>query len=224
VLGAAAGLDAAISHANKGAKIITRVPPESLRQLGVALEKTKPTFSIQIRRREDFVYLAIDGYDLVRHGQSLERKHHGKQAVLVVGFVPQHLTERGYRLPGENPKSPGKSDASLAYPSRLAFVVPGNVHSIPLTVAGLLNWVALEPLLAPAAAFSGPLFPFILPDAVKKGPGGSTGPISIPHRKAPKLRAPKATETALELPWRLVISPVPGAAWSHSTSPITASG
>ena len=40
----------------------------------------------------------------------------------------------------------------------------------------------------------------------------------------PVIRAPEPTETSIELPWHLAISPVAGSQWSHPTDPITANG
>ena len=40
----------------------------------------------------------------------------------------------------------------------------------------------------------------------------------------PKPRRPAATETAVELPWRLALSPGPSARWAHATSPVDHGG
>ena len=105
-----------------------------------------PTITVMMRRREDMLFLQVDGYNLVRKGQKLVRKRPGK-ATIVFTFVPQHLTEQAFfetktnSGPGnETPASPGSTSALLAQPSRIAFNLPASVHSIPFTVAGLAVW------------------------------------------------------------------------------------
>src|SRR5205814_104817 len=66
--------------------------------------------------------------------------------------------------------------------------------------------------------------------AVRTGPGAvilETPPPPIlifGPGKPPAIRAPEPTETSLELPWHLALSPVIGSHWSHPTQPITAGG
>ncbi len=222
-----------------------------------------PTISFMMRRREDMLFLRVDGYNLVRQGQTLVRKKSGK-ATLVFTFVPQHLTERAFfetktnsGAGNETPRSPGSAGALLAAPSRLAFAVPSSVHAIPFTVAGLLDWSKLEPSLAPAAAYVPPLNLLLLlahnrkqrerarahKAAARPGSGsrqqvspGAGSPLHVePAPPAPpllifgvghppKIRAPEPTETSIELPWHVAISPVAGSVRSHPTDPITANG
>src|SRR5262249_195108 len=40
----------------------------------------------------------------------------------------------------------------------------------------------------------------------------------------PTIREPNESETAIELPWRVVLSPTPQAAWAHSFEPVTHDG
>src|SRR5689334_14594033 len=64
-----------------------------------------PTFTLRARRREDFLYLRFDFYNLRRDGTKalVKRKVAGKPAYLVVTFVPQHLAERAYSDPPAAP-------------------------------------------------------------------------------------------------------------------------
>jgi hypothetical protein len=224
----------------------------------------QPTISINLRRREDMLSLRVDGYNLVRQGQKLVRKHSGK-ATLVFTFVPQHLTERAFfetktnSGPGnETPATPGSTAALLAAPSRLAFNLPASVKFIPYTVDGLLDWSKLQLSLAPAAAYVPPptLLLFLARDRRERakarvrmrkdalqrsggskqlsGGGGSqlhftpappAPPLviyGIGH--PPKIRAPEPTETSIELPWHLALSPIVGSSWSHSAEAITENG
>jgi hypothetical protein len=234
-----------------------------------------PTISFMLRRREDMLFLRVDGYNLVRQGQKLVRKRPGK-GTLVFTFVPQHLTERAYLenkadfgFGNESPSAPGSAGALLAEPSRLAFLLPASMHSIPYTVDGLLDWTKLQPSLAPPAAYVPPLNLFLLlvhnrrqreraekhnaevrrhkasvrarkdagfrggaqritavdPKVLSVIPAPPAPPLlifGVGH--PPQIRAPEPTETSIELPWHLAISPIAGSQWSHPTDPITLNG
>jgi hypothetical protein len=217
--GGAVALDLVLAQARQ----ITGVPGATsiVGELPGLLLNGKPSFTVILRRREDFLLLRIDGYNLVRHGQRLVRELKGRDAFLVVTHQPQHVLEQAFVEPGPTPKSPGKSKALLAYPSRLAFSVPSG-KSIPLTVAGLLDWAGLDPSLVAVAAYN-PLF--IDPD-INVGPGGITPPGKLHLPKPPKWppKAPTATQTAIELPWHLVISPGTDGNWSHPRDVLQAHG
>jgi hypothetical protein len=207
-----------------------------------------PSITLVMRRREDMLYLRVDGYNLRRKGQSLVRKGGGK-ATIVFTFVPQHLTEQAFfetntnSGPGnETPPSPGSARALLSAPSRIAFTLPKTVHSIPLTAAGLLDWSQLELALVPAAAYIPPprLLLFLSRDRRSRRAHAaarlSTGRFQVSPAPAapplqifgighpPAIRAPEPTETSIELPWHLAISPVVGSQFSHPTDPITING
>ncbi|HEX7164071.1 MAG TPA: hypothetical protein VF223_22880 [Trebonia sp.] len=83
--------------------------------------------------------------------------------------------------------------ALLAGPTRLAFRVPRALQRILFSIDSILAWNALEPSLAPGASASG------------------------------SPAEPSATTTAIEAPFRLVLSPGPGAGWVHATQPVTSS-
>lgn len=102
--------------------------------------------------------------------------------------------------------SPGTGlfKARIAAASRLVFRVPAG-RRIPFTVEGLLDWRGLEPLLHPIAAL---------------GEDAS----DAQRAAAPPISAPTADQTALELPYRLLISPGNAATWAHRTQPFGARG
>jgi hypothetical protein len=217
--GGAVALDLVLAQARQ---VIRPGPTSIIGELPGLLLTSKPTFTTLLRRREDFLLLRIDGYNLVRHGQRLVRKASGSDAFLVITHQPQHVLEQAFVDPGGTPKSPGKSKALLAYPSRLAFKLPSG-KSIPLTVAGLLDWAALDPSLVDVAAYN----PFFIEPDAKVGPGGTTtSPVNFHPPKPPKWppKAPTATQTAIELPWHLVISPGSGGNWSHPKNIVEAHG
>jgi hypothetical protein len=232
-VGGVAAYEASVAQAklltNPGLSAITAKLPSSVQSLLGEIESilsdTKPTFSLVLRRREDFLFLRVDGYNLVRHGQRLERDISSGDAYVVFTFEPQHVSEQAFPL-NKTPATPGKSQARLAYPSRIAFSVPSG-RSVPLTVAGLLDWARLDPSLSPSAAYetgSGAR-------AHAKAPGhGVTTPVHAPvhlptHGKPPRLANPTDVQTAIELPWRLVISPTAGGgAWSHPRKVVASRG
>ncbi len=218
-LGGAAAIEVAAAKAglitNPGVHQVVKGPISSLLgEIESVISDTKPTFTVVMRRREDLLFVRVDGYNLVRRRQRLEREIGGYAAYIVFTFEPQHLTEEAFSQPGQTPKTPGYSKALLAYPSRIAFSLPAGA-SIPLTLPGLLHWAALDPSLPPGAAYN-PNQILISADNHPTGPGG-VGPIKIPPvTKPPKIQKPKNYETAIELPWHLAISPTSvGGSWSH---------
>ncbi|MDE2402651.1 MAG: hypothetical protein KGL90_13395 [Burkholderiales bacterium] len=56
--------------------------------------------------------------------------------------------------------------------------------------------------------------------AIQPGPG-SGKKIPAPHSQGPRPQAPTATQTAIELPWRLILSPHAGERWHHASTPVT---
>lgn len=102
-------------------------------------------------------------------------------------------------LPGTAPFK-----ARIATASRLVFRVPVG-RNIPYTVEGLLDWRGLEPILHPIAALD--------EDAS-----------AAQRAAAPSISAPTADQTALELPYRLLISPNRAALWTHRTQPFGTRG
>lgn len=93
--------------------------------------------------------------------------------------------------------------ARAAAASRLVFEVPAG-RRIPYTVEGLLDWRGLTPLLHPIAALNG------------------ADPAA--RAAAPAISRPSYDQTALELPYRLLISPDATALWAHHIRPFGSHG
>jgi hypothetical protein len=134
-------------------------------------------------------------------------------AFLIVRFPTQAITETAYfewrdlaaevdppprsdpdagvtsSAPLDPPGVAGARDATAAaaHGSRLVFALPPDA-AIPLTIEGLLDWAAFAPRVSALAAVP---------------PQPSADEIAA----APGIAAPAGDETALELPYRLVISP-----------------
>ncbi len=166
------------------------------------------TFTLEARRRLDLVYLSFDFYNLQIDTTDPAKPTLGKQNTrldswIVVRFPPQHLTEVAI---GEDAHSdPSPSDAFALHPqpvetrlageSRLAFTIPSTLLPLPYDLDHLLDWDAWQPRMVQAAG--GPR------------PGGLLAPLS------PFLVAPAPGQTAIELPWFLVLSPSPSQRWRH---------
>lgn len=152
------------------------------------------TRTLHLRRREDSLNLRIDLFnaDLAQTSTGAElRKVGAGSAFMVVHFPPQAVLERTLTT------ALGTGDLPLptrvAGPSRLAFDITA---ALPMatTVDALLAWTAFTPRLAATATTS---------------------------QTASALVAPIDTETALELPWRVLLSPNENEGWKHSVAPVT---
>ncbi|MDQ3676366.1 MAG: hypothetical protein M3401_06115 [Actinomycetota bacterium] len=189
-----------------------------------------------ITRPDDLLNLQIEGVNLrldttdaTRPALVVADVQHA--AYLVVTFPPQAVAETAYfessslkpdaPSPSEPANSPGAktsddplnlpgvagahpSVAQLAHRSRLVFDI-SPVTRIPYSMAGLLDWSQLRLNVSPIAAI---------------GPNPPAEQIT----GAPAIAPPGPNETALELPYRLWISPNRDVAWSHRLTPFTARG
>jgi hypothetical protein len=93
-------------------------------------------------------------------------------------------------------------NGAIGHGSRLVFAFPAGTR-IPLDSASLLDWSRLAPSVSATAAVS----------------PGSTAP-----NPQPEIQEPAETETAIELPYRLVISPNTGATWKSRGRPFSSRG
>jgi hypothetical protein len=191
-----------------GASLYLATPRRLLAAGGPGVPKF--SFSWDVRRREDFLSLRFHFYNLelksTAAGPVLKRTSTSQPSAIVVELAPQNVAEEAFLelapefepVNPETPAAPGDVRSRVAQSSRLAFAVGGN-PAIPFTYAGLLDWMTgLTPLLAPLARTTKPALGSDL-----------------------ALRAPRDFETAIELPWRLLLSPNEKSAWAHSTTPVT---
>ncbi len=109
-----------------------------------------------------------------------------------------------HKTTGEPLPLPGSVNARLSHHSRLVFKVPDGV-TIPFTLDGLLDWSKLELNVNPIAAIG-------------------ANPTKDQISKAPAITEPSAIETAIELPFKLVISPNGEVSWQHRKLPFTSRG
>ncbi len=160
------------------------------------------TLSWTARRREDALFLRFRFYNLVLSGNNLVRRNPNLDAYIVVEFPPQAVMEQAYvegHLPIVPTPIPGSAAARIADPSRLAFVLPTATRTLAFSLERLLDFSTLTPSLTPVAAY--------VPRVVRKP-------------KYPAIRVPTAWETAIELPFRLALSPTSGAVWHHEATAI----
>ncbi len=187
-------------------------------------------------RPDDLLNLKVEGVNLRlnskdRRNPVLEVENKEEPAYLVLTFPPQTIAERAYfeapivqidqDAPADADPDPDANQtqndppldapgfvgssrptvAQLGRSSRLVFKVPAG-HTIPFTTEGILEWSALELSVNPIA-------------------GIGRDPTDEQIASAPAIQEPEPTETALELPYRLVISPTAAVAWNHRPAPFT---
>jgi hypothetical protein len=181
---------------------------------------------IEVTRPEDLLRLKIEGDNLQLdagdpEAPALTVEDPRRPAFLSVHFPPQSIAETAFFeaslvSPESNKPDPdagkiteplpgaGNVRARISQPSRLVFKVPPGSR-IPFTTAGILDWSALELSVSPIAAI--PAVPT---------PAQIAG--------APSITRPGPTETALELPYRLIVSPDSAVKWAHRIEPFTSRG
>jgi hypothetical protein len=173
----------------------------------------------EVLRPDDLVFLQIEAHNLVLDTTDpsdprLRIATAGQPVLLVVTFQPQSITEKAYfetaanltasppPLPPSNPAGDpvdpaGSTPALMAGPSRLVFRLPDGITSLPFRSDALLDWSRLQ--LVVSATADG-------------------------HATPPPLTPPTATETAVELPYRLVLSPPSSVGWVNASTPQTHAG
>lgn len=151
--------------------------------------------------RVDAVNLKLDSSDPSKPKLVVESSSH--PAYLVVHFPPQSITEKAYfetvnSGPGSDPlDAAGNVPGRMAGSSRLVFRLPKQVKELPFNMAALLDWSKLELVLSPTA-LAKPLPPPIV--------------------------APDDLQTALEIPYRIILSPSGAVGWIHARAAVTHAG
>lgn len=194
------------------------------------------TIQFDLVRPDDLLNIRVRALNLRLNAQDrenpmLEIEDETKTAFLIFVFPPQTIHEPAYYeapiiVIDQDPESgvPDDPDAGktvndpalvapgyvggdrpiaamLGRPSRLVFKVPAG-HTVPFTIEGLLDWSGLALNVSPIAAI-----------------GRDPTPAQI--AQAPGIQQPAPTETALEMPYRLVISPTADVVWDHRPGPFT---
>ena len=180
--------------------------------------KKGPDFTTEVLRKDDLLSFTADFYNFNLQKQvppaKLVRMNPAAPAYVAITFQGQSISERAFFEQAKNLKDPQKDPldsptpppvpATLAGPSRLVFKIPSGILEIPYTFEGLLSWMGFEMSVAPAA----------LPAAVTQ----------TTKAHVPPIRKPEPTETSVEAPYRLVVSPSDEGAWAHSLGLVTHDG
>jgi hypothetical protein len=165
---------------------------------------------VEVLRPDDLLVAEVEGINLtIVPGDTarLVRADRTQPAFVVVRLPPQHVAEEGFTEAdnGDLALRAGvpPARAILAGESRLVFRMPDELDTLALTIDDLLAWERLVPRVAPNAETPAALFRRGAspadPDAVTDG----------------------APYTAIECPYRLILSPDAAARWHHATRPIT---
>lgn len=169
----------------------------------IATQPAASPFDHHILRPDDLLALGFTLHNLRLvtdgSGPRLVREVAGQPAFLAVHFPAQSIAERSF-TPMTTVMAP--IAAILAGRSRVVFRLPDTLTALPFTAKDLLDWTRLQPSLVPVAL-----------------PPGT--PLPSP---TPLLAEPTDTQTAIELPYRLVLSPDRTSVWSHATAPVTHDG
>jgi hypothetical protein len=151
-------------------------------------------FTLRVVRADDLLVVTFEFFNLVLDSNTsgtprrLIRRSPAEEeeSRIVVHFQPQNISECAFDENLGTPLTNARIDSRIAGPSRLAFIVPKEIASIPFTLESLLDWSGLVP----------------------------------PRPRPDQFQAPQLTETAIELPYRLVLAPSsPAGHWIHRPRP-----
>lgn len=162
------------------------------------------TFTASVTRADDLLAVSFEFFNLQLDPASggfparLVRVTTGQAAFIAVVLPPQHVAEQ---LQADGESAAGR----LANPTRLVFRLADDMEATGFTLEDLLDW--------------GRYVPSITANAMAEGPPDPTDatPAILPALPSP-------TETAIEVPYRLVLSPDATAGWSHAVEPVTRDG
>jgi hypothetical protein len=189
------------------------------------------SFAFEILRPDDLLALHVEAVNLklaagAHSKPRLVIDDETQPALLIFHFQPQSIAEQAFFQtdpspppafnppPQQPPPSqddqllpPGSVGARMSGDSRLVFRLPNTMKSVQFDVATLLDWTRFELVLTATAAV----------------PPGTT------PATPPAIAAPGAQESALEIPYRLLLSPTALAApmrpgWRHASQPVTHNG
>lgn len=176
---------------------------------------------LNLLRPDDLLNLQIETENLRldstdKNAPALVLENANQPGYLIVTFPPQTVAEEA--VFESSPTNPPPDESTLPYntnnptatlppypaeariggPSRLVFRVPaGSTMRIPYTTEGLLEWDDLEPSVSALAD--------VPPE-----------PTPAERAAAPNITQPGRLDTAIELPYRLILSPNHAVAWLHA--------
>jgi len=142
---AAAGVSVAAKR-SFGANLIARPLPAPVPAARRSVFNGQPLLRLRTRviRPDDFLYLDIEFENLITTGGGsglLQRADPGKPGFMIVHHQPQAIADQAYpnQQPDPTPNPPAVADARMAGESRVVFVMPAGVPSIPYTLPSMLK-------------------------------------------------------------------------------------
>ena len=216
----------------------------AVRALSAAVNPAAFNFSVTVVRPDDLLVLTFEFSNLspIDEGGAdarLVRKGPG-DALITVHFQPQSIVEEASHEDSDSSPAPPDLpiEARMSGESRLVFRVPDAIAEIPFTLEALLDWSRYEPHLAPVAkpppaqirfglaprtraitSNSGLLFPGGFFSWLRTFFSAFFGAIDL----TPTIVRPDEY-TALEIPYRLFLSPSGFGAWAHARGAIAHGG
>ena len=208
---------------------------------------------VQVVRPSDLLCLEFEFVNLkyvTGNPPSLVRNDAKAPAYIIVHFPPQNLAERAY-FEADKPSSftenpdPPPIPIVMAGGSRLVFRVPSNTNELPYKLDVLLDWRRYEPSLVPVAkppsdlhiSHTAALSPATASYEINKdlfAQGGkrrarpkaqfNSAAVAAVAQSMLVIKEPEATDTSIEAPYRLMMSPHAWEGWAHSPSAVTANG
>jgi hypothetical protein len=194
-------------------------------------------------RSEDLLVLEFVFFNLTPSAGSphtLERIEKAQPAMVAVGFQSQNATEEAFpetdqarvrvraALIGAAGRERALARLLAAGPSRVAFLVPDSSASVPLALSPLLEFLAGCQLSVVDAARPEPSSGLgCIPGAIGDGLSairGFTLGSTIDIHPQPGQTDPAAWHTALELPFRLILSPPQQAGFVHAADAVASAG
>ncbi len=217
-----------------------------LPQTGLIIQALRPDDLLYL----DFEFINLKLVNLPR--PHLVRENVSQPAYLIVHFPPQSIAEEAFYeattpAESETPKPPPVF-SRISGPSRLAFLIPDEIKEIPLTLESLLAWHLYQPSLVPVALPpSIPGQPATPARPAAGRPASATRSLvttgSQPAqnlylkqsrvaqaqlaqitRSLLKPAPPEKFHTAIEMPYRLILSPNAYNIWLHTSKPTSTSG
>jgi hypothetical protein len=202
--GSAAPSSGLAAHSRTGASTeVCWIGPDGSVQVAVRVDadpEPEP-FSFRILRPADLVDLTCDAVGCLVSSQS-KLTAVTDNAHLVVHFGIQHINEEAWVESSPLPTPPPVSDARAANPSRVVFNLPAGT-AFDFTAAGVLAGLTTLGLR---------VTPLAVPDGTNRPPGTGGNPA-----------IPAPDQTAIEAPYRLVVSPDGTyGGFTHAADPVVA--
>lgn len=155
--------------------------------------------SFILRRREDLLRITVHAVDMTVDADSGLLRVNGQLGRLVMGFGPQSLVEEAF--PSNSGRITAPVGARLSGPSQIAFEFDPEEDQIGLSLDDLLDWTYRRtsvPTLAQARAGQ-----------------------SLTNQSKEYYRPPRPWETAIEMPWWLILAPHQDSRWQGAVTPVT---